>query len=77
MALRFRKSTRLLPGVRLNINPRGISASFGPRAANLNLDKKGVYAKGGIPGTGLSAHQRLTGGKRKGPLSSLLGRFFR
>lgn len=53
--MRFRKSIKLLPGVKLNLSKNGISASVGPRGATVNL-KPGMPARvtTGIPGTGLS-----------------------
>ncbi|KAF0117711.1 MAG: hypothetical protein FD163_241 [Hyphomonadaceae bacterium] len=54
MVWRFRKSFKILPGVRLNIGKNGISTSFGGRGATLNLSKRGKTTTIGIPGTGIS-----------------------
>lgn len=54
MGFRFRRSVRVLPGVRLNFSTRGVSTSIGGRGATLNIGRKGARATIGIPGTGLS-----------------------
>lgn len=53
MATYIRKTIKLLPWVKLNINKTGWSVSIGPRGAKLNISKKGVYFNSSIPGTGL------------------------
>lgn len=65
MGLRFRRSVRLFPGVRLNFSGSGISASVGGRGATVNVGKRGVRSTVGIPGSGLSYttnHMRLSSG---------------
>ncbi|MDM0058898.1 DUF4236 domain-containing protein [Variovorax fucosicus] len=37
MALRFRKSIKLTPGIRWNISGLGSSWTFGPRRASINV----------------------------------------
>ena len=54
MGLRFQRRVTLIPGVRLNFSASGISASFGPRGAGINLSSRGTTTHVGIPGTGLS-----------------------
>ncbi|TNE62533.1 MAG: DUF4236 domain-containing protein [Sphingomonadales bacterium] len=54
MGFRYRKSVKLLPGVRLNLSKSGISTSFGGRGATVNVSKRGVRTTLSIPGTGLS-----------------------
>ena len=55
MVLRFRKTIRLLPGVRLNVTKRGInSLSLGGKGASYNIGKEGTRTTLGLPGTGLS-----------------------
>ncbi|MBL8882983.1 MAG: DUF4236 domain-containing protein [Hyphomicrobium sp.] len=54
MAFRFRKSFKVLPGVRLNVSKSGLSTSVGPRGAKLNFSKDRTTATVGLPGTGLS-----------------------
>lgn len=59
MGLRFRRSVRLAPGLRLNLGRRGASLSLGGRGASLNIGRRGVYGNVGLPGTGLSYRERL------------------
>ena len=62
MALRFRKSIKLAPGIRMNLSGSGISWSIGPRGASIGIGKRGTFLNTGIPGTGLYSRQRLTAG---------------
>ncbi|MDK6076442.1 MULTISPECIES: DUF4236 domain-containing protein [Massilia] len=59
MGLRFRKSFKLAPGVRLNVSSSGMSWSLGPRGASVSIGKRGTYFNASIPGTGLSSRTRL------------------
>lgn len=61
MALRFRKSFKLAPGIRMNLSGSGASWSVGPRGATIGIGKRGTYLNAGIPGTGISARQRIGG----------------
>src|SRR5687768_6900112 len=61
MGLRFRKSIKLAPGIRMNLGLSGLSMSMGPRDASVSVGKRGVYGNVGIPGTGLSARQKVSG----------------
>ena len=55
MAFKFRKSIKILPGVRVNLSQKGISSvSIGKRGATVNINEKGTKITLGIPGTGLS-----------------------
>lgn len=62
MALRFRKSIKLAPGVRMNLSGGGVSWSLGPRGASIGIGKRGTFLNTGIPGTGLYSRQSLTSG---------------
>lgn len=62
MGLRFRRSVRLFPGVRLNFGKRGVSATIGARGASVNIGPRGTYANVGLPGTGVSYRERVDGG---------------
>lgn len=65
MGFRFRKSIKLLPGVRLNLNKNSTSVSFGGRGARYTVSSTGKRtASVGIPGTGLS-YSTTTGGKKR------------
>jgi hypothetical protein len=73
MPFRFRKSLKILPGVRLNLTKRGVSSvSVGRRGATLNLSKRGTRATVGLPGTGVSYSTDLGGGERKRPMNTLV-----
>ena len=54
MGFRFRKSIKLLPGVRLNLSKSGLSASVGKPGATINLSQRGTRTTVGVPGTGHS-----------------------
>src|SRR5436190_18064094 len=59
----FRKSIKILPGIRVNLGKRGFtSVSVGPRGAKVNVGKKGTFLTTGIPGTGLSHRQKIASG---------------
>ncbi|NHC03346.1 DUF4236 domain-containing protein [Acinetobacter sp. 187] len=60
MGFRFRKSIKILLGLKINLTHKGISsASVGKPGASLNIGKKGTQTNVGILGTGLfySRHQ--------------------
>lgn len=67
MGLRFRRSVRLFPGVRLNFSRSGVSTSIGVRGASVTLGQRGVYGNVGIPGSGLSYRTRLDTPVRTSP----------
>ena len=54
MGFRFRRTLRIMPGVRLNVSRSGPSVSFGARGAHYTVGPKGTRATVGVPGTGLS-----------------------
>jgi hypothetical protein len=59
MSWRFRKSFKVLPGVKLNLTSRGLSATLGAAPFSVNVGPRGVYRNISIPGTGLWDRQRL------------------
>lgn len=59
--MRFRKSIKLLPGLRLNISKSGISYSAGIRGASITTGKRGTYINTGIPGTGIYDRKKISG----------------
>jgi len=68
MALRFRKSMKVMPGVRLSLSKGGVSTSLGRTGARMTLGSDGkVRGTVGIPGSGLSNTEVLgaSKGKRK------------
>jgi hypothetical protein len=60
MGLRFRKSVRLMPGVRVNLGLRGTSLSIGRRGMTYNIGPKGSRVTFGLPGTGISYTQTVS-----------------
>ncbi|MDR1608130.1 MAG: DUF4236 domain-containing protein [Deltaproteobacteria bacterium] len=64
--MRFRKSFKLLPGIRLNFSKKGFSSvSIGRPGATLNLGRRGAYVNVGLPGTGISHQEKLFGPSRQ------------
>jgi Protein of unknown function (DUF4236) len=64
MGFRFRKSVKLMPGVRYNFSTRGGSLSLGRAGAMINLSSRGVRTTVGLPGTGLS-YTTSSGSRRR------------
>ena len=54
MGWRFRKSIRIIPGVRVNLGKKGASVSLGGRGLTHTVGPKGSRTTVGIPGTGIS-----------------------
>jgi Protein of unknown function (DUF4236) len=54
MGFRFRRSIKLLPGIRLNIGKRGVSTSIGVRGVHVTFGKTGTRTTVGLPGSGIS-----------------------
>jgi hypothetical protein len=74
MGFRYRRSFRVLPGVRVNIGKTGVtSVSVGRRGLTTNFNAKGSRTTFGIPSTGLSYSTDRTGGPRSGGRSSSAG----
>lgn len=61
MGLRFRRSVKLAPGIRMNFSGSGVSWTLGPRGASVGIGKRGTYLNTGIPGTGFYARERMGG----------------
>jgi hypothetical protein len=58
MSLRFRRSFRIAPGIRMNVGLRGASLSLGGRGHHLTVGSSGTSASVGLPGTGVSYTMR-------------------
>jgi hypothetical protein len=54
MRLRFHRSVKNLPGMRLNFGKRVVSTSIGVRGAHVTLGRTGTRTTVGLPDTGLS-----------------------
>ena len=63
MSLRFRRSLKLAPGIRMNFSGSGVSWTLGPRGASVGIGKRGTFLNTSWTGTGLSARDRLDNGK--------------
>ena len=71
MPLRFRRTLRLVPGLRLNLAKRGASLSLGERGTSLNFGRRRSLTLG-LPGTGISYRHNLGRRRRQGRLGALL-----
>ena len=54
MGFRFRRSIRVLPGIRVNLSKSGVSTSIGTRGAHITVGHGQVRETVGLPGSGLS-----------------------
>ena len=63
MGIRFRRSIKIMPGIRVNFSKSGVSTTIGTKGASVNIGKKGIYLNTGISGTGIYARERLAGTK--------------
>lgn len=70
MSWRFRKSFKVIPGVRINLSNRGFSTTVGVAPFSVNFGANGVHGNLSIPGTGLSNRIRLDS-QRPSPTESL------
>src|SRR5450759_15785 len=61
MSWRFRKTFKVLPGVKLNLTAHGLSATLGAAPFSINVGPRGVYRNVSIPGTGIWDRQRIGG----------------
>lgn len=59
MSWRFRKTFKVLPGVKLNLTRHGLSATLGTAPFSVNVGPRGVYRSVSIPGTGVWNRERL------------------
>lgn len=65
MGLRFRKSIKILPGVKLNLGKKSAGVSAGTTGARYSVNSSGRKTSTvGIPGTGLSYSKSSGGGKK-------------
>ena len=54
MGVRFRKSFKVAPGIKINVSKSGLSTSVGGKGLTANFGKKGTRVTAGLPGSGLS-----------------------
>lgn len=77
MGFRFKKSFKIIPGVKLNVSKKGLSSiSLGGKGVSMNFGKKGRRTTVGIPGTGMSytssSRHRRTRKKSSGGCGGLI-----
>ena len=62
--MRFQKSIRIAPGIRIYLSKLGVGFSVGPKGLKLGVDGKGRrYSSVGIPGTGISQRSYVKAGE--------------
>src|SRR6266550_2590814 len=63
---RFRRTFKIVPGVRLNLSGSGASVSLGPRGLHFTIGPHGTRTTVGLPGSGISwtAYQAYSSGNR-------------
>jgi hypothetical protein len=59
MSWRFRKTFKVLPGVKLNLTRHGLSATLGAAPFSVNVGPRGVYRNVSIAGTGIWSRERM------------------
>lgn len=59
MAMRFRKSFKLAPGIRMNVSGSGVGWTLGPRGAPVGIGKRGAHLNTSL--MGFSSRQKLSG----------------
>lgn len=65
MGLRFRRSIKILPGVKLNLGKKSAGVSVGTTGARYSVNSSGRKTSTvGVPGTGLSYSNSSGGGKK-------------
>lgn len=68
MGLRFRKSFKVAPGVRVNVGKKSVGMSVGGNLGGLSFSSKtGARARVSAPGTGLSYSTKIGGSSGKSP----------
>ena len=66
MGLRFRKSIKILPGVKLNLGTKSASVSVGKKGMHYTMSTTGRKTVSvGLPGTGLSYVKTIGSSKPK------------
>lgn len=65
MGWRFRKSFKIAPGIKLNLNKKSTSVTFGGKGFHYTVNSNGKKTKtAGIPGSGLYYTETTGGGKQ-------------
>lgn len=68
MGIRFRRSIRIGPGVKVNLTKTGAGLTFGPKGAHYSIHSSGRRTKTvGLPGTGLYYQETSSGSPHNPP----------
>lgn len=66
MGLRFRKSVKIAPGVKINFGKKSMGMSIGGKYGGMSFNtKNGARVRSSIPGTGISYSTKVGGSKSK------------
>lgn len=83
MGWRFRKSFKIAPGVKLNVNKKSVGVTFGGKGAHYTINSKGTHTSSvGLPGTGLyytdinNKNNQVKNLRKNNRISSKSKRFF-
>lgn len=61
MGIKFRKSIKIAPGIKLNLNKKSVGLTVGTKGARVTLNSKGrMTTSVGIPGTGLPTYKKVS-----------------
>ena len=64
MAMQFRKSFKVAPGIKVNVGKKSAGVSIGGKNGGLSFNSKtGAHARASIPGSGISYYEKIS---RKG-----------
>lgn len=64
MGMRFRKSIKIAPGVKLNVGKKSMGISVGNKYGGVSANSRtGVRTRASIPGTGISFSETVSSGK--------------
>ncbi len=59
MGFRFQRRVKIAPGLTLVVSKRGVGVSAGVTGARVSATPSGIFAHGGLPGTGLAYREKL------------------
>ncbi|WP_181350517.1 DUF4236 domain-containing protein [Thalassobacillus sp. CUG 92003] len=60
MGMRFRKSFKVAPGVRMNVGKKGVGTTIGGKGLRVNTSSRGVSVGSSVPGTGVSYNKQIS-----------------
>jgi tetratricopeptide (TPR) repeat protein len=64
MAMRFRRSMKIAPGLRINLGKRGLSLTAGGKLGRVTVGPSGTHVGSSIPGTGIYMTQKVGSSQR-------------